>query len=165
MAAGDPGVPGSSRFAVALHALCLLAHEGRALTSAVIAESVNTHPSLIRRLLRRLAKAGLVRTTDGGVGGTRLARPPSRITLAQVYRAVEGEVRLFHTPRAVPNPLCPVGGRIRSVLKGRLHRFQTATAWEMAKVSLADVLADIRRGRAPDARQASPMRGQAADEA
>jgi len=82
------------------------------------ADSVSTHPAVIRRILSRLAQARLVRTTEGERGGTSLARPTARITLAQGYRAVEGGVRLFATPRTEPNALCPVGRRIRSVLKG-----------------------------------------------
>ncbi|OQC68483.1 MAG: putative HTH-type transcriptional regulator YwnA [Verrucomicrobia bacterium ADurb.Bin006] len=52
----------NSRFTVAIHVLCLLAHsQGQALTSEYIAGSVNTNPVVIRRLLAALRRAGLVR--------------------------------------------------------------------------------------------------------
>ena len=108
------------------HALSLLAHHGRALDSTFIAGSVNTNPTVVRRLVRRLAKAGLVSTHDGARGGTTLARPAARITLAKVYHAVGGEVPLFGTPRAKPDARCRVGSRIRSVLRRCLDRFEAA---------------------------------------
>src|SRR5438876_1217231 len=47
----------SSRFAVAVHALTLLASEDRPLTSEHIAGSVNTNPVVIRRVLAALVAA------------------------------------------------------------------------------------------------------------
>ena len=99
----------NSRFAVAVHILTFL-HEqqGQPATSELIASSVNTNPSLIRRLVLQLAKAGLTTSQMGTGGGTSLARPATDISLLDVYRAVEtGEV--FGLPREQPNPKCPSG--------------------------------------------------------
>ena len=134
----------SSRFTVGVHILTLLAYEeGRALTSEYIAGSVNTNPVVIRRLLVLLGKAGLVSTTEGAGGGSTLARPATRITLGDVYRAVEpGE--LFGATRNEPNPQCPVGRCVQDVLYGHVERFGTALEKEMDKVTVANVLAGVR---------------------
>ena len=137
-------MPTSSRYVVAVHILTLLAYEkGRALTSDYIAGSVHTNPVVIRRLLGLLAKAGLVSSVEGAGGGTTLAQKPERITLASVFRAVE-EGELFGMPRNDPNPRCPVGRRVQGVLGERLLQFEKVMAREMKKVSIADILADIR---------------------
>ena len=100
---------GSSRFSTAVHILALLALESdRPLTSEYVASSVNTNPVVIRRLLRKLADAGLVASTPGSTGGSRLARDSRRITLQDVFSAVEsGE--LFGEHSQQPNAKCPVG--------------------------------------------------------
>ena len=86
----------SSRFAVAVHILTLLeTGRGEPLTSEYMAGSVNTNPSVVRRILTLLARAGLTRARMGAGGGTVLARPAGEITLRDVYRAVECEERLF----------------------------------------------------------------------
>jgi Rrf2 family protein len=135
---------GSSRFTVAVHILTLLAHEeGRAVTSDYIAGSVNTNPVVIRRALGLLSKAKLVTSTEGAGGGTVLARPPGRITLADVFKAVEQE-ELFSMPRKDPNPLCPVGRSVQGVVGEHSARFEKAVQREMKRVSIADILADVR---------------------
>jgi Rrf2 family protein len=134
----------NTRFSVAVHVVALLAHEkGRTLTSDYIAGSVNTNPVVIRRMLSLLNKAGIVVSTEGAKGGTTLARPAERITLGDVYRAVELD-DLFGAARNAPNPLCPVGRRVQSVLKKHFQRFQTALENEMDEATVADVLAAIR---------------------
>jgi Rrf2 family protein len=137
---------GSSRFIVAVHVLTLLAHDGRALTSEYVAGSVNTNPVSVRRVLGLLTKAGLVTTTEGAGGGAALARPAGKITLADVYRAVEEEGDIFGTPRSAPNPMCPVGGCVQSIVRQTYVRsFETAMQREMEQQTLADVLADVRK--------------------
>jgi DNA-binding IscR family transcriptional regulator len=74
-------------------------------------------------VLRLLAKAGLVRSVEGAGGGTTLARRVDEITLTEVFQAVErGE--LFGVPRKDPNPMCPVGRCVQTILGGHLARVE-----------------------------------------
>lgn len=142
----DTVMAGSSRFIIAVHVLSLLGYEDRALTSEYIAGSVNTNPVSIRRVLGLLTKAGLVVTTEGAGGGASLARSPEKITLADIYRAVEEEGDIFGTPRSKPHPLCPVGRCVQTITKQTYIRsFESAMQREMAQQTLADVLADVRK--------------------
>jgi Rrf2 family protein len=119
-------MPTSSRFAVAVHVLTLLAWAGEeTLKSEMIAGSVNTNPVVIRRILCALARAGLVSSQTGAAGGTRLARPAGEITLREVYRAVEPRV-IFAMHRQPPNPHCPVGKGIEDVLADLLGEVDAA---------------------------------------
>ena len=71
----------NSRLAVGLHALTVIAHRAPdVLRSEDIAFSVRTNPVVIRRVLARLHRAGLVQSIRGKAGGFKLARDPKKIT-------------------------------------------------------------------------------------
>ncbi len=73
----------NSRLSVAVHILALLAlNKGQPLTSDYIARSVNTNPVVIRRLLGRLRRIGLVRSQGGIGGGWDLVRGADLISLS-----------------------------------------------------------------------------------
>ncbi len=134
----------SSRFAVAAHILTLLAYEAeQPLTSHYIAGSVNTNPVVIRRVLGLLSKAGLVSSSEGASGGTILAMAAESITLADVYHAVEpGD--LFSLPKNDPNPQCPVGRCVQTILAEHMGGFQEAIDRAMQNVSIADLLGTVK---------------------
>lgn len=85
---------------------------GAQVTAAEIARMRLIPPVLIRRVVSRLSKAGILRTTRGSGGGLSLARPPSRISLADVVEALEGPIALnacVLDPDACPlTAHCPV---------------------------------------------------------
>src|SRR5262245_20492413 len=94
------------RFPVAVHILTSLAHSPKEwLSSPMLAESVGTNPVVIRRLVGRLQRAGLVEAHAGKLGGVELARRPETITLLDVYRAVEGG-SVFAIPEKDENKAC-----------------------------------------------------------
>ncbi|ULL13159.1 Rrf2 family transcriptional regulator [Paenibacillus sp. H1-7] len=131
----------SSRFAVAIHILSLLEinKDGRT-TSDFIAGSVNTNPVVIRRIMGMLNRAGLV-ITNPGVAGASLARDKERITLLEVYRAVQSDQQeeLFAIHEQ-PNPECHVGRNIQGALETTFHRAQQAMEQELDKVTLAQII-------------------------
>lgn len=134
----------SSRFAVAIHILTLLAQGGaEPLTSEYMAGSVNTNPVVVRRVLGALRAARLVTSQGGNGGGWRLVGDPAAITLRDVYRAVEDEAvfALHHRP---PNPACPVGRHIQRALVGRFAAAALALEAELARTTIADVLDEVR---------------------
>lgn len=133
----------SSRFIVSVHILTLLAQaQGQPLTSEWIAGSANTNPSVVRKLLGMLAKAGLTTSQLGVGGGALLARPADGITLLDVYRAVD-EGDLFTLHNAPPNPLCPVGRNIQAALLETMTRAQRALENELAAQTIATVTQDV----------------------
>jgi Rrf2 family protein len=134
---------GSSRFAVAVHVLALLAMDGREpVNSECIADSVNTHPVVIRRIQGTLRQAGLVTAQPGAGGGASLARPPEQITLLDVYRAVDGG-SLFALHRQPPNPLCVCGRNIQVVLEEVFGQAGVAVEKVLQGISMAQVVQEI----------------------
>jgi len=138
----------SSRFTVAIHVLTLLAYAGPdPLTSEYIAGSVTTNPVVIRRLLASLREAGLVRSQGGPGGGWQLLQDPKRITLRAVLAAVEGAT-IFPAPSGVPNPLCPIGRTIQSLLAGPFLSAQEALEQDLDRTTIAALVAQARAAHA-----------------
>ncbi len=134
----------SSRFAVATHMLTLLAqNSNEPATSEYIADSVNTNPVVIRRLLGALRTAQLVTSQGGNGGGWRLVRLPEAITLRDVYCAVEDDA-LFPLHHRPPNPNCPVGRHIQDALVGHFAAAAQAMEVELARTTIADMLREVR---------------------
>lgn len=102
----------SGRFAIATHALALLAQTGESCASDELSASINTNPAFLRRILARLSQAGLIEAREGRAGGYRLARPAKRIRLSEVYAAVEPEGAIAPSP-CEPNAKCPIGAGIQ----------------------------------------------------
>lgn len=132
------------RFAVAVHVCTTLAlHRDNPVTSDWIANSVNTNPVVVRRILSALSKAGLVRSQRGIAGGSMLSRDPEAITLKDLYLAVD-EGDNLSTHNTPPNPACPVGAHIVPVLMDVLNRAEQALQHELETIHLAQVVAEIR---------------------
>ena len=134
----------TSRFTVAVHTLLVIYIFGkeRKTTSDFIAASVRVNPVVIRRTLLSLKAAGMI-DVKAGSGGASLIKAPKDITLLDVYRAVDaventdGGIFRFHEN---PNPACPVGRNIHTVLDGHLSSAQRALEDELQKVTLADLI-------------------------
>lgn len=132
----------NSRFAVALHALTVIAcHADERHTSRAIAGSIATNPVVIRRLLALLARAGIVESAHGAKGGFRLARPASKVSLHDVYKAVEEGA--FFAQREQKNEKCPVACRMQAILGGVFERVEAKVLPELKRTSLADIVGQI----------------------
>ncbi len=112
-------------------------------TSAQLAQSVNTSPSFVRRVLAKLSKAGLVRTATGQAGACWLGRTPSEITLLDIYRAVDAP-KAFAIHGYEPEKHCQVSCRIKEALEGVLGKTQKSLEATLKRVTLSEVLQDIK---------------------
>jgi len=134
---------GNSRFPVAVHVMTALAyHDGEWMSSPMLAESVRTNPVVIRRLLGRLQKAGLVHAQLGKSGGVQLARRPHSITLLDIFRALEGGSP-FVLPDKPENKTCAVSCAMKKLLSSVLAETDRAISGSLEKVRLSDLVRDI----------------------
>ena len=121
----------STRFAVAIHILTnITLCRGQTVRSEDIARSVNTNPTVVRRILGALAEAGLTYSQMGQGGGALLARPAEAISLLDVYRAVEDQP-YFMLHRTRPNDACYIGHAITPVLEQSSRA--SVTRWKPAR--------------------------------
>ncbi|HXX89340.1 MAG TPA: Rrf2 family transcriptional regulator [Acidimicrobiales bacterium] len=113
-----------------MRALLALAALDEATTAEALAQSQNLPINFLRAILNDLRRADLVVSQRGAVGGYRLARPPSTITLAEVIRVLSG-------------PLAEV----RGVRPENTEYFGAAThlkdVWVAVATSLDTLLCDI----------------------
>jgi Rrf2 family protein len=143
-------VAASSRLVVATHVLAALAlARGTPVSSEAVARSVNTNPAFVRRLLGALSKAGLAESQMGQGGGALLARPAEKITLFDVYRAVDDQ-NVFALHHHGPNPKCPIGRNITPILEVEIAEAANALERSLAGTTIADIAGRIeaRVGRA-----------------
>lgn len=94
---------------------------------------------MIRRLLALLRKAKLVASQGGPGGGWHLVVPAGRITLRDVYRAVELDP-LFALHASTPNPRCSVGRTIQEAVSGHYYKAQLAVEKELERTTIQDLL-------------------------
>lgn len=101
----------------------------RIYSAVVLASDVSLPPSTVRKLLKQLASHGLLQSCRGQHGGYRLARPPARISLADVIEALEGPLGLTECSRGSGlcglEPRCGIRRRwldINDVILGALRQ-------------------------------------------
>ena len=131
----------STKFTLAVHTMLCIAYFQNSvkLTSDFIASSTNVNPVIIREILGLLQDANLV-VTKSGVGGSSLARAQEKITLLDIYKAVNENKENSSYPifnfHPNPNPECPVGSKIHTVLDPALTNAQKALEKELSKTNL-----------------------------
>jgi Rrf2 family protein len=134
------------QFSIAVHLLAGLACgcDEKGVTSGHLAESVNTSASFVRRTLAKLSKAGLVETATGKSGACWLAKPAGDISLLDVYRAVDAPPAFaIHT--YAEQKACFVSCHIKTALEKALAKTQAAMEASLAEISLAQIVADVKR--------------------
>ncbi|MGD9616233.1 MAG: SUF system Fe-S cluster assembly regulator [Alphaproteobacteria bacterium] len=72
----------------------LAAYPERQANAAAIATATRLPQATVAKLLKSLARAGIVTATRGAAGGYRLARLPAAITVAAVVVAIDGDIGL-----------------------------------------------------------------------
>ena len=129
----------STKFSVSVHILSLIAlSDGKPITSDYIAKSINTNPALVRRLMSKLKKAGLIKAQTK-IGATGLAKPCSEISMKAIFKAVESSETIF-TVHVDTNANCPVGARIGNVVKHVNDQVQCKFESELNSIFLSDIL-------------------------
>ena len=136
----------NSQFSMAVHVLSMLARsKDENLKSDFLACSVNTNAVVIRRLLGQLNHAKLVVSQTGASGGSRLARCPDKINLAEIYKAVNcGEVFALHAK--APSKDCPVGKNIEAVLSCLQREIDKGIEEKLSRYTLQNVFEMVEQG-------------------
>ena len=135
------------QFSVATHIMAALgAHAGEPVRSAELAGSVHADPTFVRRVLSKLAKAGLVTTLRGKGGACALARAPAQITLLEIYRASAAPAACAMHGYPVQQD-CQVSRHIKGCLGAILHDAQASFEQTLSRQTLADLVAAIEHRR------------------
>jgi Rrf2 family protein len=95
----------------ALRAVTWLAqNDGTPQTSQQVSRATQTPPSYLSKVLKELARAGVVRSARGKNGGFELAHDPAALTILQVVNAVDPMRRIRSCPLGLKShrSLCPL---------------------------------------------------------
>jgi Rrf2 family protein len=138
---------GNSRFTVAIHSLMMIAafQKQRKITSELIAQSTGMNAVTVRHVFRGLKAAGLIEIKPGP-GGIRLAVEAGKITLYDIYAAVE-DIPFSDLFRFSQNnsEWCPVGRNINDILTYRLEDITATVREHLNSVTLLDLLDDLAK--------------------
>ncbi|WP_118976080.1 Rrf2 family transcriptional regulator [Taibaiella koreensis] len=127
----------NGRFATALHILTLLEfNKGELLSSEFIAGSINVNPAIVRKEIGNLRALGFIESKEGKGGGYMLGKASSKITLSEVYKAVNDTPLLGRSND--PNPDCPVGKQINGHLKDLFRTADNLFLKQLGKITVKD---------------------------
>ncbi len=135
----------NSKFAMATHIMTALAQKQDKLNSTYLADSLNTNPVVVRRILSELQKAGLLETEAGRSGGARITRKPSSISLFEVYAAVDDGELFAYNPND-PNKKCALSCQMKSVLTPVFEAANQALADKLKKIKLSELVGECDSG-------------------
>jgi len=127
----------SEAASLALHSMTFLAGKQNGLVSAhEIAGALNVSEAHLQKVLQRLARTGLVKSTRGPKGGFALGRPRSKITLLEVYETIEGPLAMSGCLLGSPvcgGEKCIFGSLLRTVNKRMKDYLAHTTLPELGK--------------------------------
>ena len=133
----------SHRLSDAVHILVYLEILGSNSSSA-IADNVNSNPSLIRRLVASMVKAGILqRSGHHGEITIKLTRPVAQVSLLDIYQAVESHQEFLDVDQEI-NHHHPLSRCMPGVLTAEYERVQQAAEQEMAQIKLATIVDKVR---------------------
>lgn len=129
----------SSTTEYALRAVVYLAiHHEMLCSSQEIAQNTKSPPGYISKILKQLASAGVVHSQRGPTGGFSLAKDPTRLSILDIIKAVDGFDRIKECPLGLPEhgkALC------------RLHKRLDDALGVIEKVLAESTIADMAQPR------------------
>jgi FeS assembly SUF system regulator len=131
----------------------LAAHSERAHNATEVASEAHLPPPTVSKLLRLLAREGLLESHRGAKGGYGLARPAGDISVGSIIKALEGPIAITTCTTDSPGdcehePTCPI--------RGHWHLINLAIRQALDSITLADMASQPRRFHFPTLGQAAP---------
>ncbi len=110
-------------------------------TAREIAEDTHVPQPTVTRLLKQLARSGILTSTRGAAGGYSLAQPAETIPVARLVEALEGPIALTECSNTVCSCAleddCAVEAPWQTVSLAVRNTLETVTLADMAQPSLA----------------------------
>lgn len=132
----------STRLSDTLHILVYIyLNPDTPITSTDIATSVQTNPAYVRKLMSQLRKAGLISGSRGNAN-PELLKAADKITLLDVYKAIEGSKPLLHLDTHV-NPECEIGIFVQAAIRDSYDVVQREAENTMSNITLEDISNDF----------------------
>ena len=128
----------SDALSLAFHSMAAMYKaDGKPISAREIAVTTHVSQAHLAKVLQKLALVGLAVATRGPAGGYRLARPGGKITLGEVYAAVEGAVPDNHCVVHRSGGECPFG---RCIFRGLLPKLTSDVTDYLNHQTVADLV-------------------------
>lgn len=125
----------------AIHILVYIqSDKEHSLTSTAIANSINTNPALVRKIMKSLREAGII-STKQGKSEPKLVHSPDEVSLKDIYIAVDNG--FIFKPDYNTADFCYIGKSIAPVLEKEYSKLQDAMLNELEKIKLSDIIYQI----------------------
>jgi DNA-binding IscR family transcriptional regulator len=145
-----------SRLSGVLHILLHMAEEPEPTTSETLAKAMDTNPVVIRRTMAGLRDQGYVRSEKGHGGGWTLSCDLARVTLRDIYAALDSPPLLAIGNRS-EKPGCLVEQAVNAALSPVFDEVEALLLARLGEVTLAQLSADFHRRLAARGRTRSKM--------
>ncbi|MCI6271606.1 MAG: Rrf2 family transcriptional regulator [Erysipelotrichaceae bacterium] len=130
-----------TKFSVALHIMIYIAETKNIPSSELLAKSVNTNSSHIRKIISGLKHSKLIESSQGK-SGFNLAKNKNEITLADIYLSVYPEKKLINIHEN-PNQECPIGFHIKQLLTPVFDETQQVFLERLKKINLEQLIKNL----------------------
>lgn len=108
------------------------------MTAQEVADGTGLPSATVAKLLKQLARGGLVRARRGATGGYQIDRPATAITVYEVLTVLEGERHLVDCVDGTSG-LCAIESSC--AMRGRWDPVHAAVRTALEGVTLADIIA------------------------
>lgn len=138
----------------AIHSATMLAglEAGHTMPASALADYHGLSPSYLVKHLKALVKVGILESVPGPLGGYRLARPASHVSLLDIVLAVEGGEPAFRCReirQRGPGKLEPAAYRRLCPINAAMLKAERAYRASLAETHLSDILADFDKDADP----------------
>lgn len=134
----------SSKFSDILHVLLHMADSDTLVTSETLAKAMRTNPVVVRRIMAGLREQGLVESEKGHGGGWSLSCDLNKVTLLDVYKAVESPVLLAMTNRKEITE-CQIEKVVNTVTREAFNQAEALLLKKFESISLAKLVNLIKK--------------------
>ena len=132
----------SEASSIAIHAMVLLAAvENKVMPASTMAQNLKVSQAHLAKVMQKLARTGLVKSTRGPAGGFSLSKPKEKTNLLEIYETMEGPQQ--NTGCLLDADVCPGSA---CILGRALHDINLKVLALFSEHTLAD-LVDSPLGR------------------
>lgn len=131
-------MPRDSRMSRVLHVLIHLDRHVPYATSDDIAKMLGTNPVVVRRMMAGLRDKGILASTKGHGGGWQLVRGLDKVSLLDIYEALERPPLFNIGPQAEPST-CLVEQAVDTQLDNALREAETQLLAQFDRIKVEDL--------------------------
>lgn len=133
----------NEQFSSALYILMALSYnKEKKMSSRQIAEGLKTNPVVIRRLMLQLSESGLIASRKGRDGGIWLTLDPKKISLADIYRAIDTPDMISNYDRPQKKS-CPISCSMKKIIQKVSEHVETDIHKSLSKIKLSDLILGV----------------------